>query len=107
METDRRISFLVGRGNWTKVAWQGGSAYVRFETEADRKTWRIAEVRFDDATPEAIRSFPFSRVEIAANAHSLVAIGLAMGGSSLAEGAADVPSMLEGLEPVPLDRLRL
>lgn len=105
MNENRRISFLVGKGGWTKVAWDGRDAYVRFTLNTDRKTWRIAEIRVLDPTSDALRSFPFSRIENGANAHSAVVLGLAVGRK--AKAPPDVSKMFKGLEPAPHDRLRL
>lgn len=104
MKTDRRISFSVGRGAWTLVGWDDHTAYVRFALNADKKTWRIGEVRVLEPTGDGLRSFPFSRIEHAANAHSIVALGLAMGHT---QEVGDVAAMFEGHEPVTLKRLRL
>ena len=102
--TDPRISFGVGRGGWTIVGWDERTAYVCFALNEDQKTWRIAEVRVVDPTRDVLRSFPFSRVENAANAHAAVVLGLAIGHR---QEARDVPAMFEGYEPVVLDRLKL
>lgn len=76
---EKPISIAVGPRGWTHVEWPGGVALVRFVLNRDRKTWRIAELRFVDPTPEAVRSFPLRRIETAANAGGLVPVGLAIG----------------------------
>jgi hypothetical protein len=104
MTEDPRIGFIVGQGGWTKVAWPGGTGYVRFALNPDNKTWRIGELRLDP-TDEALRGFSRVRIENAANAHSVVALGIAMGWKK--KPPADLESMFRGKKPEPLSRLRL
>ncbi len=105
MSEDRRISFTVGRGAWTLVAWDGHSAYVRFALSRDRTSWRIAEARFVEPSGDVLRSFPFSRVEYAANANRIVALALSSGHDR--DVPDEVPEMFAGYEPVKLDRPKL
>jgi hypothetical protein len=105
MSSDPRIGFIVGKGGWTKVAWPGGTGYVRFTLNPDRKTWRIAELHLDDPTDEALRGFNRVRIENAANAHWPVVLGLAMGRRQ--KPPANLESMFRGKKPEPLDRLML
>jgi hypothetical protein len=92
-------------GGWTKATWPGGAGKVRFTRNRDRKTWRVAELRIDDPTDEALRGFSRVRLENAANAHGLVVMGLAMGHKETPP--ANLEDMFRGMKPVPLDRLRL
>lgn len=105
MGTDRRIAFIVGKGGWTQVGWEGRTDLVRFTLNPDQKTWRIAEVQLLEPTGETFRAFPFARIVSAANASSVVALGLAIGRNQ--RPPADVASMFRGRKPEPQDRLRL
>ncbi len=105
MTDDPRIGFIVGMGGWTKVTWPGGAGYVRFTLNRDRKTWRVAELRIDNPTDEALRAFSRVRIENAANAHWPVVLGLAIGRTQ--KPPATLEDMFRGQKPVSLDRLRL
>ncbi|MEJ7569983.1 MAG: hypothetical protein WKF41_17175 [Gaiellaceae bacterium] len=105
MDTDPRISFIVGKGGWTYVAWNGRKALVRFELNPDKKTWRLAEIRIEDPSSETLRTMPLSRIGHAAMASPLVAVGLAVGHKQKAP--ADVAAMFRGRDPEPQVRLRL
>jgi hypothetical protein len=102
---DPPIAFLVGKGGWTQVGWEGRTDLVRFALNPDKKTWRIDDVQLHEPTGETFRSFPFARIESAANAHSIVALGLAIGHTQ--KPPRDIASMFRGQKPVPLNRLRL
>ena len=61
--TDPRIAFIVGKGAWTQVGWEGRIDLVHFALNPDRKTWRIDEVRLLEPTGETFRAFPFARID--------------------------------------------
>jgi len=74
-----QMSFLAGPGGWAEVSWRGVTAFVRFKLNADRKTWRIVELRLDDPSDEALRKLSLARIEKAVNAGALTSLELAIG----------------------------
>ena len=95
--TDQELSLAVGLGGWVEARWHTRAlpeqiAYVRFAV-VDASRWRIVELRLLDPSQEALRALPLSRIEHAANAHALVALGLAAGHTTPAPD--DVPAFFK------------
>src|ERR1051325_6875779 len=94
MTTDRQIRFVVGDGAWTEVSiGDVVIAYVRFALNDDTKSWRPSEVRIVDPTTEKLRRAPLPRIETAANASGIVALGLAI--ADKRKPPSDVPAYFE------------
>jgi hypothetical protein len=87
---ESRLSLAPGPAGWVEVTLPDSSpVYVRFALKPDRKTWRLDRLLLVDPTGDALRGFPLSRVEAAANANALVALGLAVGRNQ--DDPTDVP----------------